>query len=112
MPGGGGRRLHTVGAVRGEVTTDGGGIKYKKGWEDGFGEARLGINGPFNEATAVGGAGWSDSEEEILGCEFRPGGRSPGSKTRQSDLESGRHRKTGIRVTEEWRIDRAGELDR
>ena len=112
LPGGGGRRLHKVAAVRGEVTTDGGSITYKKEWGDGFAEIRLGINGPFNEATAVGGACWNDSEEEILGCEFRPGGRKPGSKTRQSDLESGRHRRTGIQVTEEWRIDRPGELDR
>lgn len=110
--GGGEGRLHKVGAMRGEVTTGGGGGKGNKEWDDGFGELRLGINGPFNEATAVGGADWNGSEEEILGGEFRPGGRGPGPKKRQRDLESGRNGRTGIQVTEEWRIDRPGALDR
>ncbi len=112
LPRAGGNKLHKVGTVGGAVTTSGGAGKDQKAWDDGFSEVRLGINGPFNEATAVGGAGWNDSEEEILGSEFRPGGRRAGSRRRQSDLESGRHGRTGIQVTEEWRIYRPGELDR
>jgi len=106
----GGSRLHKVGKVGGGSVSD---SDKKQGWNDGdeFDEVRLGVNGPFNRATAVGGADWNGSEEEILGLDFR----SNGCKKRHSDLESGRaygHGKTSIQVTDEWRVDRSGKLDR
>jgi hypothetical protein len=76
-----------------------------------FDELALGVNGPFNEAIAVGGASWKNgSEEEILGSEFRAEGDESSSKQSQDDLESGKGhgpRKGSIQVTEEWRVDRS-----
>jgi hypothetical protein len=75
-------------------------------------EVTLGINGPFNEATAVGGANWKNgSEEEILGSEFRTAtveGRAPGGGRRNNDLESGRGAHgvgPSIQVTVEWSVE-------
>lgn len=110
----GGTRLHMVGKV-GETSDSDSDPKQGRKHGDEFGEVRLGINGPFNHATAVGGAGWNASEEEILGFELRVGGRGSGCKKRQSDLESGRahgHGKTSIQVTDEWRVDRSGTMDK
>ncbi|KAK3294502.1 uncharacterized protein B0H64DRAFT_188895 [Chaetomium fimeti] len=67
--------------------------------------AKVGMDGPFHEATAVGGLEWNGSEEEILGSESRV-------KTAVSDVEAGRHgqrhgqKKQSIQVTEQWSVDR------
>ncbi|KAK4033041.1 hypothetical protein C8A01DRAFT_40508 [Parachaetomium inaequale] len=102
------------------VPGTGGRNKNQKQHGKGAGEVKLGLDGPFNEATAVGGMDWNGSEEEILGLEFRTdgGGRGSGGKKSADDLESARghghgpHCKASIQVTEEWRIDRTEAVSR
>jgi hypothetical protein len=86
--------------------------KNKKSGDAIVEEVTLGINGPFNEATAVGGTHWKNgSEDEILGSEFRTAaveGRPPGGGRRNNDLESGRGAHgvgPSIQVTEEWSVE-------
>jgi hypothetical protein len=96
-----------------------GGLNRNQNHVKGPGEINLGLDGPLNEATAVGGMDWNGSEEEILGSEFRTegsAGRGSGRKKSVDDLESAKghgHGKASIiQVTEEWRIDRTEPVSR